>query len=1066
VANQLQSAAWKERLAEAGGALGVNVLTFGQLYRALLRATGEASTLLDDALQHGLLRSTVHGLHLEHYASLIDKPGFAVLLHGMIAELKAARIGPQSFAVAVAKLGDEPRLRELVWIYAAYQEQLRANRWADEEELGWLALRALEDDPQLASDWSLLVVDGFDNLTTVQLDFLRLATPRARETFITLSGAVDGPERGLVQRRFLATRRALEGALGVRAEALPDGGTESRRTGSGGERREEALAHLERSFFVSQAAAYVPSEPGEGQAVTLIAAADRAGEVRAALRWLKARLVREGCRPGEVALLARKAEPYRALIQQTAEEFGIPIHLLDGLPLATNPAVAALLDLLGLFLPLSEQDPQAALPRRLVVEAWRSPYPDLDRAVFGKEAATQDRAQLDEGGSGVPACDAPALGADAYAAWADRLDGAARWGRVVGGLAQWREALARLLGRTAEEREDDDERGPGDLPRAEEIPTLQDLFERFVKRMEPPPTVDSVGDYVEWLEELIGPDKGEDEEDRGSLRVVARAAEGDGQAAERDVAALRALKDVLRGLVWAEQALGTPTPADYASFYIQLREAIEAATYGPPRDRDAGEVLVADVVQARGAPFRAVAVLGLAEGEFPVTLQEDPLLRDSDRLRLRGRGLPLHPSTESAEAGYFYETITRARSQLLLTRPRLAENGAIWEPSPYWNEVGRLVRVQPRVLGSESRIAPDEAASWPELLEGLAQCPLASPWHARASGTDGGRYRAWQASSAVFRERYAFLQSGARDPAGRQTEGRHNGDLSERAAELGERFGPQHVWSASRLESYRTCPQFFFVGAALGLQPREEPVEGLDARQLGNIYHRLFQEVYQACPKDARGDPGRLLATLGQVGERILDEAPRREGFRETAWWLQTRAEILDDVVRSLRELAALTGEYVPADFELEFDAVPIWATPDGQDGLLLHGFVDRVDRCADGGWRIIDYKTAGPSRYSRKALEDGKKLQLPLYALAIMQVLGGEIRDGFYWHVRQAQASALRLEDYGVDQSMEDALRFACEAVQGIRRGAFEPHPPVEGCPAYCPAASFCWSYRPGYGG
>ena len=85
----------------------------------------------------------------------------------------------------------------------------------------------------------------------------------------------------------------------------------------------------------------------------MIAAADRAGEVRAALRWLKARLVQDGCRPGEVGLLARQIEPYRAFIQETAHEFGIPIRLLDGLPLASNPAVAALLDLLRLSLPVS-----------------------------------------------------------------------------------------------------------------------------------------------------------------------------------------------------------------------------------------------------------------------------------------------------------------------------------------------------------------------------------------------------------------------------------------------------------------------------------------------------------------------------------------------------------------------------------------------------------------------------------------------------------------------------------------------------------------------------------------
>ena len=235
------------------------------------------------------------------------------------------------------------------------------------------------------------------------------------------------------------------------------------------------------------------------------------------------------------------------------------------------------------------------------------------------------------------------------------------------------------------------------------------------------------------------------------------------------------------------------------------------------------------------------------------------------------------------------------------------------------------------------------------------------------------------------------------------------------------------------MESYRTCPYLFFVGAVLGLQPRQEPVEGLDARQLGNIYHRLLQQVYEACPESARGDPERLLAVLEEVAEPILDQAPRREGYRETSWWFQTRQEILDNVRRSLRNLADIGDGYLPSIFERFFDHVLSWTSPDGQDSLYLRGIVDRVDQHSDGGWRIIDYKTAGPTRYGRKALEEGKKLQLPLYALAMQQMLGGEIRDGFYWHVRDAIASSLTLQSYGV--APEYARRIALRPGGGAGR-------------------------------
>mgnify|MGYP000022350862 CR=1 FL=1 len=64
-------------------------------------------------------------------------------------------------------------LGELAQIYAAYQARLQAQGWADRAGLGWLAVEALEERaPEVARDWPLLVVDGFDNFTSVQLAML------------------------------------------------------------------------------------------------------------------------------------------------------------------------------------------------------------------------------------------------------------------------------------------------------------------------------------------------------------------------------------------------------------------------------------------------------------------------------------------------------------------------------------------------------------------------------------------------------------------------------------------------------------------------------------------------------------------------------------------------------------------------------------------------------------------------------------------------------------------------------------------------------------------------------
>jgi len=566
--------------------------------------------------------------------------------------------------------------------------------------------------------------------------------------------------------------------------------------------------------------------------------------------------------------------------------------------------------------------------------------------------------------------------------------------------------------------------------------------------------------------------------------------DGPPEVHDRDLAALEALKDVLRGLVWAEETL-YGQEVDFKAFLDDLSGAVDASTVHLPLPPDQEAVLVADVIQARGLSFRAVAVLGLAEGEFPTALAEDPFLRDADRRRLRDEhGLPLDLSTESAEASYFYEAVTRACDRLLLTRPRIADNGAPWQASPFWEEVRRRLPVEPTRVTSSQQPAPDEAASWAELLLGLgaragdatlqewarALLPEHGPGpehallHERAPPPNP--LERLLARAAILRQRARAAEQTV--PPGTEVSGSpYDGDLTAWGATFARHYGQGHVWSASRLEGYRACPYLFFVGSVLGLEPRAEPSEGLDARQLGNLYHRIMERVYATV--DDPADLEALLAALPDVAGPVLDAAPRREGFRATAWWTQTREEIIEHARSSLAVLHALQGSYVPHAFELAFGMgshtgpALVVRDAEGSDAFRLRGYIDRVDRATDGRVRVIDYKTGGPWGYA-EALRDGTRLQLPLYAVAAEQVLSlGKVADGFYWHVRHAswhlehatRRDWFTLAKYGPSEVMDAAIAYAWEAVRGARRGTFLPQPPEDGCPSYCPAAGFCPRYR-----
>jgi RecB family exonuclease len=299
----------------------------------------------------------------------------------------------------------------------------------------------------------------------------------------------------------------------------------------------------------------------------------------------------------------------------------------------------------------------------------------------------------------------------------------------------------------------------------------------------------------------------------------------------------------------------------------------------------------------------------------------------------------------------------------------------------------------------------------------------------------------------------------------------YEGELRNLISQLDQHLGPARPWSASRLEAYRSCPFMFFIGSLLKLEPRLEPVEGLDARQLGNIYHRLFEQTFKLAADPTELD--QLLAVLPEIAEQILGEAPEQEGFRETAWWAQTRLAIIESVQRSLVELVAQSGDFRPLAYEQGFFGDRAVTIGEGETAFRVHGIIDRIDQAPDGTIRIIDYKTSAPNRFNDKSVQEGKKLQLPLYALAARDALKlGQPVDGFYWHVRHGQASKFTLGtfqteagDTGPEAAFNTVIELAQEAVNGARAGHFTPKPPSDGCPTYCPAATFCWHYQPGFG-
>lgn len=1003
--NQIRVTEFRRRLASVGGAIGVELVTFHSLYAEILARAGQPRARLLDPVQVRLLRAIVDRLcregQLKHYAPLRTKPGFIAALRTIIEELKRARIEPAEFSGAVIGMG--ARLQEIAAAYSAYQDWLLQQDWADPEGQGWLAALALEAGPNLESGLRLLVVNGFDEFNPTQLGVLALLAQKAAQTLITLTGDLDRPHRQ-AHRRFHRAQAALISAIGLSPTPLIPPSSII---------LQPSLAYLETNLFEFSKDQPQQSESQIQEPVSnvpqFIEAQTRSAESRAALRWIKSCLVEDDFEISDVAILARDLSPYRPFLEEAAAEFGVPLRILGGLPLAENPAVAALFSLLSI--------PALDWPRKPVLRALQSPY--FDWTSLG---ITSD--------------------------WVATLDAITRSGRVISGLAQWKEAFDLLPQQKDLDDIAADEDGffASSLPwgDAQEAGTPREKFDAFTIRLTPPLQA-RLRDYVAFIEDLIGDDpvlaaRPIPTEEDPSLKVIS-CCRANPATSERDVAALRAFKDVLRGLVLAESVLGTGT-LNYSDFFTELRGAVESSRYSALPE--AG-VLVASVLDARGLSFRAVAILGLSEGEFPRVEREDPFLSEVDRSALRKRGLPLETKLRGDEASLFYQAVTRARERLLLSRPYLADDGQPWEPSPYWQQVRRMFggpmpqRVRPGdPLPAEKAASPIEFA-------------LAN-----------GEYD--------FNQRHglAILWSRWMDS---ESFGLKEGVVSELSASLANHYSPSFAWSASKLESYGTCPFYFYLSYTLDLEPRIPPEEGYDVRILGSMLHKILELTYARAADhtdpSAASDQAlqECLGLMQEIAVEVFATAPADYGFRPTQLWDRQQEELTRILQQTITALADLSKGFTPRYFEAHFggdDPPLILHTKIGD--VRLGGYIDRVDVGPDRLLRIIDYK-AGSSTINSRNLDEGRRLQLPLYALAARDALGlGEIGGGFYWHIQKAEASSLKLEKYpgGVQAAIEKALQHVASDIEKIRAGYFAPTPPKDGCPKYCPATGFCWRYDP----
>lgn len=849
---------------------------------------------------------------------------------------------------------------------------------------------------------------------------------------------VDGYDQfNPLQAALLAELDRQVGEMLITLTTIPGGeATLGRRFQQARERLGAAFgARLTEQFIERDSAAVTPP------AVWWLEAPDPAAEAAAVMRRVKRRLV-EGCPPEALMIAVRDWRRYGGHLATAARLYGVPLALHYGAALAETPCAAALIDLLGLH---------GGFRRREVLDALRSPY------------------------FAAPGLDAAAV---------DRLEAISLAARVIGGREEWLDAV-RFASRPSVET--DDEFDAARTLDAAESERLARALEAFFDGVTPPAEGEGAG-YVRWLERLIGEDaRDPDDADDGApeslaytLNLPAQIRLQPPEQAARDLTAMKALKDILRGMIASaalSAAVGLPQRLDRAGFLTDFLGALSDAPVERGAGRD-GRVLATTAANARGLPHRHVCIVGLAEGVFPAPTPGDPLLLDSERARLRSAGVDLPESAERAnDEGLFLSLIGTAHETLTLSRPYL-KDGEAWGASHLWG-LSRAGLPADLLTRQTSRLAIDGAAGYDE---------ASSPAEAALAVVDAAR-RGQASTADLTRRRAAWLKAQHPDywrhivRAG-QIEARRMSSAAPFEATSGVLSDPdlirgvgariaQQTWSASGLNDYGCCPYRYLAHRLLEIEPLELPEDGMDVRQRGTLYHEILEATYRQIGAEGLSiTPDHLpraLVILAEACDRLLADAPARIGFRASAVWMGDQVTIrrrLRTLVESdfspdnpLKKLDAAVGR-TPFQQELRFGEGDLVRLDLGGGAVLrLRGAIDRIDRLPDGRIVLVDYKS-GSTSIEAKEIARGRNFQMFVYLEAARRLHpSAEVLGGTFWHLSSNSGSgALVVAESGeVLAAGREKLR---DQLARMTAGDFRSRPNTleDGkCASYCQFYQLC---------
>lgn len=392
------------------------------------------------------------------------------------------------------------------------------------------------------------------------------------------------------------------------------------------------------------------------------------------------------------------------------------------------------------------------------------------------------------------------------------------------------------------------------------------------------------------------------------------------------------------------------------------------------------EVLIGSVDRVKTYQKRAVFVMGINDGTFPLNIPDNGLIIDADRQSLAYVGIELEPGADERifkERFFAYYAFTMPSEKLFLSARRMSGDGKE-ESLSYF-----LLHIKELFCGLEfdyeADLLQDKAFAFGRLIEG------------------GLSDKALESYFEELPEYAPKLDSARRLQTFGKSDIATDRALTQTIKNSGLNISP------TRMESFFKCRFAHFCKYILGI--RAEGKADIDAPNTGIFIHHALEKILGEVALAGEGDlwdipQQRLFDMVEALAKEYLEGylGGSEDKSARFNYLFSRLSNILKTLVLSLCEEFRQSA-FRTADFELKIGddgEIPSLDIAFEGGSVRIAGVADRVDVLEKNGQtyvRIVDYKT-GIKKFDMEDVYNGINTQMLLYLFSICENAAGRYGD------------------------------------------------------------------------